>query len=222
MAHGEYQCGYWSDHIGDVPLRVWPTVARNGVPTGAKVSVIPEYPAANIIGFQPRNIEMGYPTWSHMRERPTDAISMAGFGSTISAPGVNPGLQRMDRMRMITNRSRMAWTGPLGPQASWPNEMTPRGGVLDGDTLVNRGQSATSAYYYGASPQVMLPPDMINVLPNPRNAQILPQVGWGIQPGTSGFGQYGGRSMGFHEPSGRRHIPRGGARRVARPTRLTY
>jgi len=191
MASSGSQCGYFTDYTGTVQTRTWPLVARNGVPTGAEVSAVPGWPHERRVGFQPRDIALGYPTRAETQqwERANAAIAAAGFGN-ISAPGVNPGMQLMDPMRLIDNRTQAVWTGPLTAQEDWPGSSTPRGGVLDGNSLNIRGQSPTSAYYHGASPHVMLPPTQINVLPNPTNMEPIPQVGWGIPQPMSGMGEY--------------------------------
>ncbi len=164
MATDDSHCGTFSDYTGKVPLRTWPRYTPGmRVPSGARVAAVPGWPPETRVAFQPRAM-------------------MLGFGN-ISAPGVPSGPQLMDPMRLIDNRTRAVWTGPLSAQPQWPQGATPRGGVLDGNTLNIRGQSPTSAFYHGASAQVMLPPDMINVLPNPLHQEPIPQVGWGI-PGS--------------------------------------
>jgi hypothetical protein len=163
MATDASHCGTFNDHSPSVQMRQWPIYADRGVPSGAHLATVPGYPPETRVGFQSRRVTTGYD----------------GFGN-IAAPGVNPGWQLKDPMRLIDNRSRQVWTGPLSAQEQWPRGATPRGGVLDGNTLNIRGQSPTSAFYHGASPQVMLPPDRINVMPNPLNQEPVPQVGWGI------------------------------------------
>jgi len=180
MAHGDSHCGYFSDYTGEVPLQQRAMHPAGMHPARVALRTVPGWPPETRAGFFPRSIDLGFPTWSYQTEGPTDA-SMAGFG--------NPALQKMDPMALIVNRRRRVWTGPLNEQPAWPPDMTPKGGVLDGNTLAVRGQGVRSAYYYGASPEVLQPVEMIDVMPNPLDAEPIPQVGWGVPEAASGFGR---------------------------------
>lgn len=166
MSSGDSHCGYWSDYVGELQGRNWPMVAPNGTPVGARMRVLPTYPAEGRTGFAPRAL-MAPASWSFERERPTAAVSMAGFGENI-----NPS-------SLMENRSLRIWTGPRS--GADPRNMTARGGVLDGNTLAG-GQNAYAAYYDAGSPEVMEPYKDVNILPNPLRQAPVPSVGWGMRP----------------------------------------
>lgn len=180
MAHGDEQCGYWSDHVQDAPLwnQGFYPQRRPAPPYG--VRNVHAWPPETRSHFQPRGVMLGFPRSVYPR----------GMGAV---PGA--GVQPMDPMHTIVNRRRQVWTGPTNPQAGWPDGMTPRGGVLDGNTLAYHKQGRFSAYYDGGSPQVMTPVEQIDVMPNPLDQGPVPTVGWGI-PGTpadlqlAGMGEY--------------------------------
>lgn len=111
--------------------------------------------------------------------------------------GFGQGTEPVNPYSQLTNRQLNIWTAPLyANQGQGPQGYTPRGGVLDGNTVQYRGQGVASAYYYGESPKVLQPVDMVGILPNPVEEEPVPVVGWGI----SGMGDYAaGRNGGVEE-----------------------
>lgn len=185
MTTGQFHCGYWSDHVGDVNLwqQAYPP-HRPGPTYGLRT--VKQRPSMAPMGFQPLSTMLGFPPRTYRR-------AMQGFGAppTASVPAVSalpgyrpppPSMQRQTTYANIVNRSRHIWTGPLHTRAAPPAGWTPRGGVLDGNTL-GRGQDQTAAFYESQSPGIMQPTQEVTVLPNPvRQAPVRP-VGWGI-PGS--------------------------------------
>lgn len=183
MSRGDEHCGYWSDHIGEVALwnQGFYPAQRPAPPYHTRV--VNSWPPETRGHFQPRSIMLGFPAASYAHPAPMHLRPLSG-------------VQSLDPMALNVNRSRRVWTGPQSAQQDWPDMMTPRGGVLDGNTLGVAGQGAYQAFYDSASPPVMMPPPKVDVLPNPRSfSQRVPSVGWGV-PGTpksmelAGMGEY--------------------------------
>jgi hypothetical protein len=111
--------------------------------------------------------------------------------------GFGQSMEPVNSYSQLTNRQLNIWTAPLyATQGQSPQGYTPRGGVLDGNTIQYRGQGVASAYYYGESPKVLQSVDMVGILPNPIDEEPVPVVGWGI----SGQGDYAaGKNGGVEE-----------------------
>lgn len=168
VSAGAYRCGYWGENVPSAQPVAWPFVPPGRVPVGARVSPLPLNPPFRrvpVVNSQP------VPSWSSEWERPTAAVSLAG----------SPEL--LDPMRIVVNRGRRIWPGPGAAQAEWPDGMTPRGGVLDGNTLSGRRTSMQdnyAAYFDSSSPQVMLPTESVEFLPESWPGEDVPDTGWGL------------------------------------------
>lgn len=161
MSQGQQRCGYWSDYVGEVPLSTGHGYGPGGQ-AQASLRTVRAWPPEAPSRFQPRILNLGYPTAQNI-EHPTDALGNA------DVPGP------MQPLADPTTRGRNIWTGPAGPQPG----MTARGGVLDGNALAT-GQNLHAAYYTGESPRALRPVTDVRTIPNPRAQGPVPEIGWGV------------------------------------------